>query len=194
MAAPPSKTLKDLNGTWVMSKDLSDNVEPALALQGISWFIRKAVGLSTVTLHVKQYEGPPSPPSEDSKPATHIEIEQTATGGIKGTTENRCLDQTWREHSDWMFGTVRGQSSWIAAADIDDPYLRDRWEEGDAEKVGPGGESHIRSYVESVSDGWTALQIWGFQVVNGARMYCRNIVVAKGSERVQMRLVYSYEE
>jgi hypothetical protein len=40
--------------------------------------MRKAIGLATVTLHTKQYE-------EDG--VTHIDIDQTATGGIKGTTE-----------------------------------------------------------------------------------------------------------
>ena len=134
---------------------------------------------------VKQYEGPPSPPAEaTAAPATHIEIEQIATGGLKGTSEKRCLDGTFREHSDWMFGHVKGRSTWLPAGEVEDEFLKKGWEDGTTE--------HVQSYVESLDNGWTATQIWGFQVVNGERRYCRNIVVAKGSERVEMRLVYDY--
>ena len=167
------------------NKSLSDSTDPALALQGIGWLTRKAVGLATITLVVKQYEGPPSPPAEASAPpATHIEIDQIATGGLKGTSEKRCLDSTFREHSDWMFDTVKGRSAWVTPAEVEDAFLLKGWE--------PGSAEHVLSYVESIGNGWTATQIWGFQVVDGERRYCRNIVVAKGSERVEMRLVYDY--
>jgi len=60
------------------NKTLSDDTDAVLALQGVGWWTRKAIGLATLTLHTKQYE-------KDG--VTHIDIEQTATGGIKGTTE-----------------------------------------------------------------------------------------------------------
>ncbi|KLU85318.1 hypothetical protein MAPG_04346 [Magnaporthiopsis poae ATCC 64411] len=106
MAAPPSKTLRDLNGKWVMNKTLSDSTEPALALQGIGWL-----------------------------------------------------------------------------------YLKRGWIGADQ----PGGDDeHVESLAESVDNGWVALQIWGFQLVGGERRYVRNIVVTKGSEKVEMRLVYDW--
>lgn len=52
-------------------------------------------------------------PSEEnpSGPAVPlITVEQTATGGIKGTTENRTLDWTYRAHSDWLFGEMQAKS------------------------------------------------------------------------------------
>ncbi len=165
-----------------------------LALQGISWMTRKLLGMATLTLDVKQWEGPPSPPSEAAGPATHIEIAQTLTGGLKGTTENRCLDWVFREHEDYMFGRVEGRSRWIAVADVDDAFLAAGWEEGDAERAGPNGETHLLSHVESRDNTWIARQIWGFQIVDGARRYARNVVVTKGDERVQIRLVYDYSE
>ena len=145
-----------------------------------------------MTLHIKQTEGPPTPPNQSKDIFTHIVVEQTATAGLKGTTERRCLDWTPREHSDWMFGKCAGKSKWIAAADITDPYLKEGWEEGEAENTGVGGVSHIQSLVESIDNGWTAEQIWGFQVVGGERHYTRNIIVEKGDERVTIRLVYDY--
>jgi hypothetical protein len=142
---------------------------------------------------VQQFDGPGSPPSESKDPVTHIEIAQTVSGGIQGTTEKRCIDGLWREHEDWMFGKVKGQTIWIKAEDIKDPYLAKGWEESDLEKAGPNGETHLRSYVEREDGKWTAEQIWGFQVIDGARMYARNIVVIAGDDRVEMRLVYNYE-
>ncbi|OLN82856.1 hypothetical protein CCHL11_10368 [Colletotrichum chlorophyti] len=192
MAAPATKTIADLNGKWVMNKSLSDSPDPALALQGIGWLTRKAVGLATVTLAVKQYSAPPAPPSTATEPVTHVDIDQFATGGLKGTSEKRCLDMEWREHSDWMFGSVRGQSRFIAAEEIEDSFLKQSWLEGEAEATGPDGKSHIFSHVESIDNGWTATQIWGFQTINGERRHVRHIVVQKGDERVTMRLVYDF--
>lgn len=145
-----------------------------------------------MTLQIQEYEGPPSPPSSSTAPATHIVIDQQATGGVKGTTEKRCLDATFREHSDWLFGHVRGQSKWVSAADIGDEFLASGWLEDEAEKAGPGGETHIWSHVESLDNGWTATQVWGFQTVDGERRYARNVVVAKGDKKVEFKLVYDY--
>jgi hypothetical protein len=176
----------------LQNKELSDDPEPALALQGISWVVRKAVGFATVSLSVKQYVGPPSPPSTSEEEVTHVDIEQTATAGLKGSTENRCLDFVFRDHTDWMFGHVKGQSKWMGPEDIADEFLKHGWEEGDAEKTGPGGKTHLYSHVESQDSNWTATQIWGFQLVAGERRYCRNILVKKEDERVTIRLVYDF--
>ncbi|KAL2757660.1 hypothetical protein ACRALDRAFT_1068195 [Sodiomyces alcalophilus JCM 7366] len=192
MAAPPNKTIGDLSGRWVMNTTLSDSPEPALALQGVSWMVRKAIGLATLTLHVKQYEGPPKPPSTSTDPVVHIDITQTATAGIKGTTENRCVDTEWREHSDWLFGNCRAYSAWRSLDEIEAPFLKQGWLTGDAEAKGPGGKSLLMSHVENVDDGWTATQIWGFQDFNGERRYARNIVVSKGDQKVEIRLVYDW--
>ncbi|KAK4105400.1 hypothetical protein N658DRAFT_417558 [Parathielavia hyrcaniae] len=193
MAAPTNKTIGDLNGQWVMNKTQSSNIEPGLALQGIGWVTRKMVSMATVTLQVKQYVGPPSPPSDPAGPeVAHVEIEQTGTGGMKGTTEKRCLDSAFREHSDWLFGHVKGQSKWLAAANITDDFLKAGWLEGDAEKGGPNGETHLLSYVESIDSNWTATQVWGFKTIDGERKYVRNVVIAKGEERVELQLIYDW--
>ncbi|KAI1142872.1 hypothetical protein F5Y05DRAFT_366497 [Hypoxylon sp. FL0543] len=210
MAAPATKTIGDLNGRWLLNKSLSDSVEPALALQGVGWLTRKTINTTSVTLHVKQYQGPPSPPAAAGDGAalvTRIDIDQVASG-IKGTTENRCLDYVFREHSDWIFGRVQGRSRWIGAADLaalvapdgeavkggwakDDFVARD-WLEGDAEKGGPDGETHILNHVQSLDNGWTALQVWGFQDIGGERRYTRNIVVAKGDKFVEFKMIYDW--
>ncbi|KAK2005091.1 hypothetical protein LX36DRAFT_2560 [Colletotrichum falcatum] len=192
MAAPATKTIADLSGKWVMNKTLSDSPEPALSLQGIGWMTRKAIGLATVTLTVKQYTAPASPPAQGTEPVTHIDIDQVATGGLKGTSEERCLDSEFREHSDWMFGSVRGQSMWMSLDEIEDEFLKKGWLGGEAEAVGPAGKGYIYSHVESIDNGWTATQVWGFQTIDGERRHARNILVQKGGKRVEIRLVYDW--
>ncbi|EHK98577.1 hypothetical protein M7I_5602 [Glarea lozoyensis 74030] len=173
MAAPAEVTLKDLTGNWVMNKTLSDDTDSVLALQGIGWWTRKAISLATVTLHVKQY-------TEGN--FTHVDIDQTATGGIKGTTENRTLDWEFRETQDHIFGNLKGRSRWLTLDLVDDDFLKEEWLEGDEEKAGPEGQTHIQSWVDNQEKGWTAEQIWGFAVVDGKRYYTRRITVKKGSE------------
>lgn len=195
MAAPASKTIGDLNGKWTMNKTQSTSVEPGLALQGVGWATRKLVGMATLTLAIKQYTAPPSPPAEPSgAPVTHVEIEQTGTGGLKGSTEKRCLDYEFRDHSDWLFGNVKGQSKFVSASDISDEFLKSEWLEGEEEQKGPSGETHLLSHVESYDAGWTATQIWGFKIIDGERKHARNIVIAKESERVELKLVYDFLE
>ncbi|KAI1390084.1 uncharacterized protein F4822DRAFT_400838 [Hypoxylon trugodes] len=208
MAAPTTKTIGDLNGRWVLNKTLSDNVEPALAIQGISWLVRKAISNTTVTLHVKQYKGAPTPPSTSSELVSRVDIEQVATAGVKGTTENRCLDFEAREHSDWLFGRVAGRSKFISIDElralvgeegearkerwVEDDFVAKGWLEGDAEKGGPNGETHIVNHAQSLDNGWTALQVWGFQEVGGERRYTRNVVVAKEGKFYAFKMVYDW--
>lgn len=193
------------------NKTLSDPTDATLALQGVGWMLRKTIGLATVTLHVKQYTGPPRAPSTSAEDATHIDVEQTLTGGVQGNAEQRCLDWEAREHRDWLFGTVRGQSRFVSLSDLNSwvpetygAYLRGgggdddggEWLEGEAENRGPLGESHVLSHVQNTDEGrgWTATQIWGFQVIGGERRYVRLVVVRDkdGKKEVRMKMVYDY--
>ncbi|KAH8594924.1 hypothetical protein B0O99DRAFT_594973 [Bisporella sp. PMI_857] len=185
MAAPTEKNIGDLNGQWVLNKTLSDPTDPVLTLQGVGWLTRKAIGLATVTLHVKQYV-------EDG--TTHIDIDQTATGGIKGTTELRVLNWTPREHEDHIFGSLKGKSRWLTPELLDtlDEHLKEGWIGTDEEKGGPNGEKFLESFVENEKAGWTAQQVWGFAIVEGERRYTRRVVVTKGETVLKIRMVYNW--
>lgn len=105
--------------------------------------MRKAIALSTITLSIKQYV--------DDGGVTHIDIEQTATGGIK-TTELRTLDWQVRDHEDRVFGKVDAQARWVKLADVDDDdFLKSGWDDLEGE--------HVQSYVKSKTNGWTADQV-----------------------------------
>lgn len=153
---------------------------------------RKAIAYATVTLTVKQYT--------DAEGAHHIDIEQTATGGIKGTSEHRIIDNTAREHSDWLFGKVKARSFATTAEalvaqikeELDgDEFLAADWLEGQEEQTGPGGTLHIVNWIEAEA-GWTAAQVWGFQTIGGERRYARNVVVTKDGKKEKLRLVYDF--
>ncbi|KAH8736779.1 hypothetical protein BGZ61DRAFT_338953 [Ilyonectria robusta] len=185
MAAPAEKTLNDLSGNWVMNKTLSDSSEPVLSLQGIGWVTRKAIGIASISLAVNQYKAPPKPPNTSTEIVTHVDIVQSASG-LSSTHENRCVDETFRDNSDWLFGSVKGRSSWVSLDEIDDEFLKKDW------LIEGEGKNFFKSYVESQDNGWIATQIWGFQTIDGERRYCRHVVVTKGDQRVAIRLVYDY--
>ncbi|KAH0544182.1 hypothetical protein FGG08_001627 [Glutinoglossum americanum] len=177
--------MRALSGVFVMNKTLSDDIDGILALQGIGWFMRKAISLATVTLSIKEYEEQ----RDDSTSVTHIDIEQTATGGIGGTTELRILDWTERHHSDNLFGELLGKSRWRKLEEIggdDAEFLATGW----LDEVKETGL--VESYVVSDDNGWTARQIWGFEEFEEARYYTRHVVVKKDDTVKKAKLVYNF--
>ena len=52
MASPSEVTITNLSGKFVMNKELSNNIDALLALQGIGWLTRKAIQLATVYLTI----------------------------------------------------------------------------------------------------------------------------------------------
>jgi hypothetical protein len=157
--------------------------------QGIGWLIRKAIGYMTVTLVTKEYK--------DDAGVFHIDIEQPGAAGIKGTTELRQLDDSWQEHEDHVFGAVKGRSKWIKISDLkdddaDQAYLKKGWSQETID------DEAVDSYVESIKNGWTAHQVWGFEDVevdgNKQRMYVRHVVVKKADKTIHARLIYEFKE
>lgn len=99
---------------WLRTADFSQ--------QGISWITRKAISYATITLSISEYVEPD--PAADNKPVVNINIEQTATGGIKGTTEKRVLSWVEREHSDHIFGNCVGQSRFVRGSKDENGKVR----------------------------------------------------------------------
>jgi hypothetical protein len=105
------------------------------------------------------------------------------------------MDGLVRTHSDWLFGSVEGQNLLRPFADIialDDEFLS-----GKVKDRGPWIEDDQYLWTRAVSpNGWIAVQVWGFQdvTVGGKqeRRFCRNVVVTKGGQKAQIRMVYDY--
>jgi len=193
MAAPPEITCTNLSGKFVMNKSLSDDIDPMLILQGLSWFTRTAIRLATVVLTIKEYK-------QDN--VYHIDITSVASG-LSTTQENRTLDWEEREHSDRIFGKCRGRSR--------------LWKKGEYKMEGPGSaedatflraeklkdgqtdskfvdDQHVQSWVKNIDtpDSWQAEMNWGFEEINGERRYTRRVIVWKQGELQRVRLVYDY--
>ncbi|KAI9851765.1 MAG: hypothetical protein M1838_002842 [Thelocarpon superellum] len=191
MAAPASVSMKKIDGVYAMNRTISDDPDPILALQGISWLVRKAIAIAPVSLVMKQYDDP-------TTGVTHLDTEQRGVAGIKGWVEARTLDFQEREADNGLFGKVRSQSRWVKVGEIEDDFLKEGWlvtdddapltEGGD--KAGPGDLLH--SHVVSLQADWVAEQIWGFSEVDGKRYHTRLVVVSTPKERVQAKLVYDY--
>lgn len=161
-----------------------------LALQEIPWLKRKIISLATVTISIKEYV--------DDKKITHIDLEQTATGGIQGTTELRVLDWSSTVHEDHIFGKLKSRSRWVkdlqatksGNGGLLHPYLTEGWL---VEKVGPNGESFLQNWAINEERGWTAEQVWGFSIRNGQRYKTRRILVKKGDESLTLTLAYDWK-
>jgi len=175
-----------------MNKTLSDDLDPLLTLQGVNWFVRKAISLATVVITINEY-------TEDD--TVHVDITSVAAG-VSTTQENRILDWMDHEHSDRVFGKVMGKSRFFKAADfkMEGPGPEEDVIFLKAEKLRDLQtdsrfleDEHIQSWAASQGGGWTAEQIWGFEQINEARYYTRRVVVRKEAEVGRARLVYDYK-
>jgi hypothetical protein len=178
------------------NKSLSDAFEPVLSLQGVGYLTRKALGLATVTQHLRQ-----SPTTgEDGQPTTAITIDQMITGGFKGSVENRTLDWHFRGHTDWLFGTVEGRSRYSTIAKVVEESKGQGITEEDAKFLAEGWlkETEEGEVVEAFADNdgnqWIALQIWGFADIGGERKLTRRFAIRRKDkeEVVRVRMVYDY--
>lgn len=176
MAVPPSITTHNLSGTYTLNRTLSDSSNQVLKMQNVGFIIRQAVAYSTVTVTLNQYT--------DDAGVQHLDQDQTSTGGIKNF-EDRIMDWQWTEKYNWIWGNVKGKSRYVGVDQIEDPYLREGWEDGDV----------VEGYVESVGDSWTARQVWGFAEVKGQRRHVRRILARKtGWADQRIRMVYDWKE
>jgi hypothetical protein len=188
------------------NKVLSDNVDAILSMQGVPWISRTAISYAAITLYVNHYK--------DENGVEHIDSDQTLTGGFPGTTENRILDWTPRDHYDYVFGAVVGKSRRLKVDEIEDSFLKDGWVadtrehglvcswiESDREKSGYNWTSYeVRSssrppYLGPDSEPFPS-QVWGFEEIQGEIRYARHIKFTEkpGGTVVYARLVYDYCE
>lgn len=92
----------------------------------------------------------------------HIDVEQVASGGIKGTVEKRVTDWKYRSHSDWLFGDLQGRSRVTTiAALLKEAQEKGGVEEADAKFLAEGWLPEtmegdiVESFVDNDGKGWT---------------------------------------
>ncbi|KAJ5894651.1 hypothetical protein N7495_006342 [Penicillium taxi] len=189
------------------------DTDPILKMQGVPWVVRKAIGIATVYLDYSVYT---SECSESPGSVLNIDIHQTATAGLAGTSESRRLDWNIQTHSDYIFGVLSSQSRLIDGAADSEGTVRPDVEvqtKVDDDKVvaflkgkilpdgtpsigfvaeGSGVGGWVHTFASNQKAGWTAEQVWGFEMIDGLCCHTRRCVVAdsKGAYRMA-RLVYT---
>ena len=159
--------------------------------------------MATIYLDVRHYT--------DDSGIERIDVDQTLTGGISGTSEHRILDYTEREHEDHVFGAVLSRSRRVSLDEVQREWLKKDWLEesfvdgliintaakSNTAKSGRTWSSEQVStrveYLKSVIQ--TMPQTWGLEQVDGAKRYTRHVYFeGPGGEVIQVRLVYDYRE
>ncbi|PVH89406.1 hypothetical protein DL98DRAFT_614614 [Cadophora sp. DSE1049] len=185
MAAPPTKTLNDLDGVWTLNKRLSDPFDEVLAIQGIGWILRKTIGLASTTERIRQ--------SRDEHGIEHIIINTTITGGIKTTPEHRIHNDTWgEEYSDPIFGKSRSRHRRVKISALkEDDLVEGLLKKGWTEEVVKADEL-IDGIVESLNHGWVLRLTCGFEDINGERRFVRRMIVTKEGQVRSSRMVFDF--
>ncbi|KAH8690442.1 hypothetical protein BGW36DRAFT_349845 [Talaromyces proteolyticus] len=223
MAAPKDITIENLNGKWTLDKSLSSPTDPLLALQGINWVVRKAVGMSNVILGIKEYA---EVDESTGEPVIRFEISQNTTSGLPGTTESRWVDGNERKQEDHIFGKTAVSMNWInesknvkgkifpvvdsktilvyddnipkfLAGEVnDDNSPSDGFlVERPQKDVGKEGDGlWLQLFIRNLDGKWTAEQTWGFENIAETRRYVRRVVVSNSKGEYRVaRLVYAFE-
>ncbi|KAL1984108.1 hypothetical protein VTN96DRAFT_9608 [Rasamsonia emersonii] len=222
MAAPADVTIQNLSGVFSMDKANSTDPDAILQLQGISWIVRKAIQYATVTLHVTQYTETDPETSKpvvkiDISQVTTGGLSGTTEKRVMNWTEREHKDHIFGtvvgksrffRGSKGADGKVRPNVD--VQTNVQDEKVR-RFlrgeiladgtevegflvEEPTGDDLGEGEGLWLQSFVRNVDSGWTAEQIWGFEIVNGERRYTRRIAVADKNGNYQLgRMVYSFQ-
>ncbi|GKZ66661.1 hypothetical protein AnigIFM50267_000529 [Aspergillus niger] len=179
MAAPASKSIHDLNGSWTTNNDLSESSADILKVQGVNWLTRKVIAMANVTLNISQ--------RTDENGNILLDIENKPSGGLPATQEKRVLNWEPVELHHGLFGNIRGRSRLCKLADLDDDYLRQGWEDG-TEEVMHFKTEHLES------KGVVTQQVAGFIVIGGVRYHARRVLVTKDDgEKLEAKLVYDFQ-
>lgn len=157
-----------------MHNALSSDVTEVLKVQGFNALFRKAVSYAPVSLNITQ------------KGESEIYINQSTTASIPAVKEEWYpADHEWREQKDAVFGKLKSRSRWVKISELQnggaEAFLIDGLD---------GGEEVIEAEVESLDDGWRAVQVWLFE---HGRFVRRVVTTREGGERrVETKLVYEF--
>jgi hypothetical protein len=122
---------------------------------------------------------------------------------LSTTQENRTLDWQEREHSDRVFGNVKGKSRFFKKGEFERAFQGSEDEtkflQGEHLKDGKSSsfldEQHVQSIAvnQDVGYGWNVEQVWGFEEIDGKRYHTRRLICKKDDKTELLRLVYDYQ-
>ncbi|KAJ3520863.1 hypothetical protein NM688_g9098 [Phlebia brevispora] len=184
MAVPNEMTTLNLSGKYYQNKTLSDDTDEILRLQGVSWWVRKAIQLGTLYVTITHR-------TEDG--VEKMTIDQVLTGGAGSSTEERVLDWEERKVDDRVFGPIISRTKREFPENIEKEYL----------KTGFINDGHglVMSYgasdTEKSGTTWVGETTWGIEELdvgeNKEKRYTRHVFfTGPGGEEITARVVYDY--
>ncbi|KAF9894139.1 hypothetical protein FE257_009112 [Aspergillus nanangensis] len=205
MEVPADISFRTIKGSWTMD-NVSDDMDPIMKLQGVGWLTRKGIGAATLTLHASTAETT----SSSGSPALNFILRQTLTGGIPGATEERIMDWTERERINHIYGNTLSRSQLVSGIKDADGAVRPELTlqskpkspevEAELKEFLVGGtpylagddvkELYVHDFGRNEASGWTAEQIWAFELIDSKPYLTRRVVVVKGDEHAKARLVF----
>ncbi|KAJ6095426.1 hypothetical protein N7486_006172 [Penicillium sp. IBT 16267x] len=196
MAAPISKDVTNLVGTWSLNRKLSDDPDLVFALQGVPWITRKVLRFASLTLQITQSVSLSDASSQsaanlssDIGSVVTMHVKQVVNPGGFNSQTSCPLNGVGQDMSLPIFGDINMQLRYINTADIKDDVLRLGFEEGCS------SNTVIDEAAYNTKMDWTAHVLWGFEMIYGKRYLTRNAITWKNykkDEPVTVRMVYDY--
>lgn len=119
---------------------------------------------------------------------THLHIETKSGSGLPASTEARMLNDQIKHADHPLFGKITGRTRWAAVQEgeggLPSKFLAEGWEES-TKRV-------VLMTTEHLDVNAVTYQAGGIEVVGGERRYVRHVEVRKGTEVLQVKLVYDY--
>ncbi|OAX44396.1 hypothetical protein K503DRAFT_383870 [Rhizopogon vinicolor AM-OR11-026] len=186
MACPDSVTTKNLTGKLRLNKSLSDSVDQTLKLQGISYLMRTAISILSLTLELNHYT--------DDAGVERIDIKQILSGGLKAPDDNLVINNEDSRRDDHIFGplVINPRRTKVDKLEID--FLKEGWTEDTHED----GVIYcvVRSDTEKTGKDWAVHVVWGFTIKDGVRVFARRyrFTTKNSPEPIYVKLYYDYSE
>ncbi|KAJ5721695.1 uncharacterized protein N7483_009629 [Penicillium malachiteum] len=192
MAAPLSKDITNLEGTWHLNRKLSDDPDQMFALQGVPWITRKALRFASLSLQISQSiscsdvssDSATESPSEDGGSVTTLHVRQTVTPGSFNSETSCVVNGQFQDMSLPIFGDIKMKLQYVSTDDIKNDLMRQSFEDACASKM------VIDEGAENPKMGWSAHVLWGFENIHGKRYLTRNVRTWKNDESIVARMVY----
>ncbi|KAJ5307064.1 hypothetical protein N7508_006079 [Penicillium antarcticum] len=187
MASPIEITIQNLTGRYAINSALSDSIEPLLELQGVNFFVRKAISKASAKMSVRQIPA--------FCGATQLVMEQS-TAGLKAE-EKLVFDWCTTKVTKGPLGEVEQSSRIGSTSEIEFTTITKQehaaflkgevsaWLEDSTGK-------HIHMVGKSVSDQWTVEEVWGFELIDEKRYHTKRWVAINGEKETQGRFVFDY--
>ncbi|KAK4157707.1 hypothetical protein C8A00DRAFT_29391 [Chaetomidium leptoderma] len=181
MAAPNKVTVADLSGRWRLNRSLSESMEQSFALQGVPWIARKVINIADIELQYARM------PQEDASAATTLSFKQTIRPGGFDSKNDYIVDGEKRSATVPIFGPVNMHCRFAGHGEVPTEFTL-----GSELVVSEDDHAALVEVLNSDINGWTATTLWGFEMVNGERRFCKYNTTIKGEKRATAKMVYDY--